>query len=124
MYTATMWHVHVTREKGRQQYVLFSFTGAGVALNNIKRGGGTPLPWELHNGLPSYCIQATRYFLLLVTTVSIKYYECAPASVSFSWSSGMQIASFPRDVLPSAAFPVVPAFHMISKTARFSEKVD
>jgi len=34
------------------------------------------LPWRCNNGFPVYCIQTTKYFVLLLTIVGIKYYEC------------------------------------------------
>jgi hypothetical protein len=49
------------------------FNGAYVPLNNTK---GLSVAMEMQQWVPLYCIQATTYFVLLLTIVSIKYCVC------------------------------------------------
>ena len=71
------------------------------------------LPWTCNNGFALHCCRNTKGFLLLLTIISIEYYECVSAFLP--WSSGMQIAPLLRRiVLLSLAFLFLPDFSILS----------
>jgi len=47
---------------------LFVVFGIDVAVNNIKVFS---LPWKWNSGFPLLCCRATKYFVLLLTVISI-----------------------------------------------------
>jgi hypothetical protein len=58
---------------------LFIVVGVDVAVN-IQMF--SMLPWECNNEFPLHPCQTTKYFVLLLITISIKYYECLSVFLS------------------------------------------
>jgi hypothetical protein len=68
--------------------------GVDVAVNTMKVFS---VPMVMQQWALLHCCPATKYFILLLTILSIKYYECV--SVFLSSLSGMQIASSLRCII-------------------------
>ena len=57
-------------------HFLLIVSGTDAVINNMSC---SVLPRKFNSGFPLHCCQATKYFVLLLSKISIKYYECASA---------------------------------------------
>jgi hypothetical protein len=111
LYNIILWYVCVTTvAMWKQQYIPFLLLLAQMLLSKIKKC--SVLPWKCNNGFPLHYCQATKYFVLLLTIVSIKYYECVSAFLPLV--SSMQIAPcLCRTILSCVACLALPYIYMI-----------
>jgi len=72
------------------------------------------LPLKCNNEVPLLCCRTTNYFLLLLTMISVKYYECVSVFL-------FQLSFLRRIILSPVACLAVPYSSTPSKV-RFSEK--
>jgi len=73
------------------------------------------LPLKCNNGAPFLCCRTTKYFLLLLTMISVKHYECL--SVFF-----FQLSFLRRIILSPVACLVVPCSSTLSNKGTIFEK--
>ena len=72
------------------------------------------LPLKCNNGVPLLCCRTTKYFLLLLTMIRVKYYECVCVLL-------FQLYFLRRIILSPLACLAIPYSFTPSKV-RFSEK--